>query len=127
MTAKTLAVSLAAGAVVAGVAHAAPADERIAVQALARPTADGGLGFRQKRLAAHPGRITLVFTNPARLEHNVALRFGGRRIAITPTVSGGRTARVTVRLRPGVYTFYCAVPGHEASGMKGRLTVFRDS
>ncbi len=24
---------------------------------------------------------------------------------------------------PGVYVFYCAVPGHEASGMHGRLIV----
>jgi uncharacterized cupredoxin-like copper-binding protein len=26
-------------------------------------------------------------------------------------------------LPPGVYTFYCTVPGHEAAGMKGKLVV----
>jgi uncharacterized cupredoxin-like copper-binding protein len=28
-----------------------------------------------------------------------------------------------VTLKPGSYEFYCQVPGHEAAGMKGTLTV----
>jgi uncharacterized cupredoxin-like copper-binding protein len=38
-------------------------------------------------------------------------------------VSGGKTSKVTVNLKPGKYTFYCTVPGHEQAGMKGSLTV----
>jgi len=30
---------------------------------------------------------------------------------------------VTFNAAPGTYTFYCAVPGHAALGMKGTLTV----
>ena len=38
-------------------------------------------------------------------------------------VSGGATSRIVVNLKPGSYTFYCSVPGHEQAGMKGTLTV----
>jgi uncharacterized cupredoxin-like copper-binding protein len=30
---------------------------------------------------------------------------------------------VTVNLKPGTYTFFCSVPGHEQGGMKGTLVV----
>jgi uncharacterized cupredoxin-like copper-binding protein len=36
---------------------------------------------------------------------------------------GGKTATGKVKLAPGTYTFYCDIPGHESSGMKGTLTV----
>ena len=38
-------------------------------------------------------------------------------------VTNGGTSTVTVTLKPGTYTFYCSVDGHEAAGMKGTLTV----
>jgi len=39
------------------------------------------------------------------------------------TVQPGGSSTVTVRLKPGRYTFYCPVDGHEDAGMKGTLTV----
>jgi uncharacterized cupredoxin-like copper-binding protein len=30
---------------------------------------------------------------------------------------------VRATVKSGTYTFYCSVPGHEAGGMKGTLTV----
>ena len=39
------------------------------------------------------------------------------------TVSGGASARLSVRLPAGAYTYYCAIPGHEAGGMSGVLVV----
>ena len=39
-------------------------------------------------------------------------------------VGGGKTKTGSFKLaKPGKYTFYCSVPGHEAAGMKGTLTV----
>jgi uncharacterized cupredoxin-like copper-binding protein len=38
-------------------------------------------------------------------------------------VGSGGTSSFTATLKPGSYEFYCAVPGHEAGGMKGTLTV----
>src|SRR5438309_223363 len=38
-------------------------------------------------------------------------------------VSGGTSSTVTFNLKKGTYTYFCGVPGHEASGMKGTLIV----
>lgn len=39
-------------------------------------------------------------------------------------VSGdGDTDTKKVELKPGTYTYYCNIPGHEQAGMKGTLTV----
>ena len=45
-------------------------------------------------------------------------------LGATATFQGG-TRTLTLTLPPGTYTFYCSVPGHEAAGMKGTLTVPR--
>jgi len=37
--------------------------------------------------------------------------------------SPGEASSDTVNLPAGTYTYYCAVPGHRASGMEGELTV----
>jgi uncharacterized cupredoxin-like copper-binding protein len=104
-------------------APAAAAAQRVHVQAARRPSEFGELRFVQRRLTARAGRVTFVFKNPATLPHNLAIRRAKRRLGVTPTISRGATKRLTLRLAAGRYTFYCAVPGHEASGMKGPLTV----
>ena len=38
-------------------------------------------------------------------------------------VSAGESKSTTFHLAKGTYTYYCGVPGHEASGMKGTLIV----
>ena len=38
-------------------------------------------------------------------------------------VQNGGTSTISQNLKPGTYTFYCSVDGHEAAGMKGTLTV----
>jgi uncharacterized cupredoxin-like copper-binding protein len=42
---------------------------------------------------------------------------------VGPIVSGGGTSTVTTTLKPGTYTFYCSVDGHESAGMTGTLTI----
>jgi mono/diheme cytochrome c family protein len=86
----------------------------------ANPT--GALAFTAINANAPAGQIELVMDNPANVEHNIAVKNGG--IDETgPVVGQGGTSRVTASLKPGEYTFYCSVPGHEDGGMKGNLTV----
>ena len=63
--------------------------------------------------------MTIESKNDSSVPHNIALK-GGPEGQI---VQGGKTSKITVDLKPGKYTFYCSVPGHEQAGMKGTLTV----
>jgi plastocyanin len=84
--------------------------------------ASGALRFQKDSLSAPAGEIMLVMENPSSVEHNIALKDGG--IDEEGEIVGeGGTSEVTLDLEPGEYTFYCSVPGHEAAGMKGTLTV----
>jgi plastocyanin len=82
----------------------------------------GDLAFVQKSLTAKPGRNTIIFTNPASVPHDVKVERDGDEIGGTEVVTDG-TARATVQLDPGRYTFFCSVPGHRQAGMEGPLTV----
>jgi plastocyanin len=92
-------------------------------QTLQNPAeASGQLAFQKKTLKAKAGEVTLVMENPSPVPHAIAVRGGGADSS-GDTVEEGGTSRVTVELKPGEYEFYCPVPGHEAGGMKGTLTV----
>jgi uncharacterized cupredoxin-like copper-binding protein len=43
-------------------------------------------------------------------------------LAATPTFTGG-SRTLTIKLKPGTYTFYCSVPGHRQAGMEGTLKI----
>jgi uncharacterized cupredoxin-like copper-binding protein len=38
-------------------------------------------------------------------------------------VGAGQSSTLTLKLKPGTYTYYCPVPGHRQAGMVGRITV----
>jgi len=80
------------------------------------------IAFDQSTLAAKSGRVTITMANDSGLPHNVAIEDGGTE-ANGNVVGKGQTSTVSAALKPGTYTFYCAVPGHRQAGMKGKLTV----
>jgi plastocyanin len=83
----------------------------------------GALKFTSDSLTAKAGKVTINFTNKAPEDHNFTLATAsGKTVGATPTFSGG-TKTLSVTLKPGTYTFFCSVPGHEMAGMKGTLTV----
>ena len=89
------------------------------LQLAASPT---DLAFDKASLTSKPGKVTIDFTNPAALEHNVAIEQDGKEIAVSETLAEGKTS-VSADLAPGTYTFLCTIPGHAEAGMEGTLTV----
>jgi len=88
--------------------------------ALAAP-ADGSLKFDKTSLDAKAGTVTINLDNPSSTPHGIGVKGNGVD-KDSQTVTSSKTS-VTVDLKPGTYTFYCPVPGHEQAGMKGTLTV----
>ena len=82
----------------------------------------GALAFAFSKAIAKAGAIQLVMKNPAPIQHDISLKGAGidQHGAVVGT---GGTSTVRATVKPGTYTFYCSVPGHEAGGMKGTLTV----
>ncbi len=80
------------------------------------------IAFDTTSLSAKAGNVTIDFTNPAPIEHDVAIEEGGKILAKSETITSGKTS-VSVDLKPGSYTFLCTVPGHAEAGMEGTLTV----
>jgi mono/diheme cytochrome c family protein len=91
-----------------------------ALQIDADPT--GQLKFLASSASAKAGKVTLRMDNKSSVPHDIAVKGAGVS-QIGPVVSNGGTSTVSVNLKPGTYTFYCSVDGHEAAGMKGTLTV----
>jgi plastocyanin len=85
---------------------------------------DGGLVFEPSGLEAKPGNLTLTYTNPSAVQHNVAVETAdGNTLGETPIFADGDETLELSGLAPGKYVFYCAVPGHREAGMEGDLTV----
>jgi plastocyanin len=83
----------------------------------------GGLAYTAKTATANAGKVTVDFTNPQALSHDVAIEdSSGKTIAKTEVIGEGSDSTVA-NLKSGEYTFYCSVPGHREAGMEGTLTV----
>jgi uncharacterized cupredoxin-like copper-binding protein len=82
------------------------------------------LAFDTTKLKAKAGTVTIDMMNPSGGSAPHAIAIEGNGVDKDgKTVQPGGTSSVTVKLKPGKYSFYCPVPGHEAAGMKGTLTV----
>jgi plastocyanin len=80
------------------------------------------IAYDTTSLTSKPGKVTIDFTNPSALEHDVAIEGNGEEIAGSELIAKSKTS-VSAELAPGTYTFYCTVPGHREAGMEGTLTV----
>jgi plastocyanin len=80
------------------------------------------IAFTTNALSSKPGKITIDFTNPSQVSHDVAIAEGSQEIAKSKLIAQSSTS-VSADLAPGKYAFYCTVPGHREAGMEGTLTV----
>lgn len=83
---------------------------------------NGQLKFLASAASAAPGSLTITSKNGSAVPHNIALQGAGVNVQ-GPVGQGGHVSSIKVTVKPGTYTFYCSVPGHEQAGMKGVLTV----
>jgi mono/diheme cytochrome c family protein len=104
----------------AGQGGDAKANAKNEVEIPADPT--GQLRFEYKSASAKSGKVTLRSKNASPVPHDISLKGGGVNEQ-GDQVSNGGTSKITATVKPGSYTFYCSVPGHEQAGMKGTLTV----
>jgi plastocyanin len=88
--------------------------------ALAADVSD--LAYDKPSISSKPGKVTIDFTNPSALEHDVAIEGDGKEIAGTEVIAESETS-VSTELAAGTYTFFCTVPGHREAGMEGELSV----
>jgi plastocyanin len=85
--------------------------------------ASSGLAFASDTASAKAGKVTVDFTNPQSLPHDVAIEDeSGKTIGETEVVAEGSSS-TEVTLKPGTYHYYCTIPGHREAGMEGTLTV----
>jgi plastocyanin len=81
------------------------------------------LAYTTTSATAKAGNVTVDFTNPSAIGHDVAIESsGGETVGKTEIVTEG-SGSASVNLKPGTYKFFCTVPGHREAGMEGTLTV----
>jgi uncharacterized cupredoxin-like copper-binding protein len=104
-------------------AAAAPSSGGSTVKFTAEDT--NGLKFDKKTATAKAGTVTLAMDNPSgnSQQHAIAVEGNGVDKDGTPVQPGAGPSKVSVKLKPGKYEFYCPVDGHKQAGMEGTLTV----
>jgi plastocyanin len=82
--------------------------------------------FTLSRTTLKQGTAVIELANFGQDAHDLRLRrVGARHVAGTRVVEAGDRAELTVRLRPGRYSFWCSVADHRARGMRGTIVVRR--
>jgi uncharacterized cupredoxin-like copper-binding protein len=74
--------------------------------------------FTLSKATAPHGKIVFTVVNRGTIAHDFWIN--GK---VTPLISPGKSASLTVDLSAGTFQYVCTVPGHSAAGMKGTLTV----
>jgi plastocyanin len=82
------------------------------------------LAYVQKEAKAKAGQVSIDFSNPQSLSHDVVVEdSSGKELGGTELVADGSSTATIGSLKSGKYTFFCSVPGHREAGMEGTLTV----
>lgn len=64
---------------------------------------------------------TITVKNDGTVQHDLTIKDTSN---ATPLLDPGKEGTLDLKgLKPGTYTWYCTVPGHEAAGMKGTITI----
>ena len=81
--------------------------------------------FDPSNITHASGNIVFWLVNSGSTQHDMSIRnSSGSTIATSELVSAGDTQEFDVNnIAAGTYTFFCTQPGHEASGMRGTLTI----
>ena len=80
--------------------------------------------YSLSRTQVKAGPAVIELANFGQDAHDLRVqRLGAHHIAGTPVVEAGKRAELTVKLRPGRYSFWCSVADHRARGMRGTLIV----
>ena len=81
--------------------------------------------FAPSSIPASSGKVVFFLVNSGTTSHNMVIRdSANKRIKASELVSAGDSNVFTVdSLAAGTYTIFCDQQGHEASGMKGTLTI----
>jgi plastocyanin len=81
--------------------------------------------FDPSTLSAPSGKVVFYLVNAGATSHDMIIRdSSNNRLAGSDLISAGDTFVFTVDSIPaGTYTYFCGQSGHEASGMKGTLTI----
>lgn len=83
----------------------------------------GKFAYTTTEARAGAGKLTIDFKNPQLEFHNVRVEnSSGKEVGHVELVSEGEES-ATMKLEPGIYTYYCGVPGHRKAGMEGTLVV----
>jgi plastocyanin len=81
--------------------------------------------FDPSTISAPSGKVVFYLVNGGTTSHDMIIRdSSNNRIDGSDLISAGDTFIFAVNSIPaGTYTYFCDQPGHEASGMKGTLTI----
>ncbi len=89
----------------------------------------GQLAYVTNKASGTTGPVTIEMPNMSGVSHNIAIESGeggatakGAKLGASEFTTK-TTAKLSVTLKPGAYTFFCEAPGHRQAGMYGTLTV----